>query len=128
MRYEVHIPGGVPYFSFVVDYDPTEEVPDLGITVDTALEWAAEVKKKLGLTGESHMVDAAVTMGAKRVPQARPPQATPPQQDNYWCKNCNGPAVLGNPVKTKRGPARPIKCDNGCMDGKWPLTVGWADA
>lgn len=88
MKYEVHIPGGLPYFSFVVEYDPSdpnEVVPDKTLTVIEALEWAQVVKDALGIqdTG-SHMADAAQVMGAQVVPsqpqRAQPYQ--PPQQQN----------------------------------------------
>lgn len=135
MLYRVHIPGGVPYFSFVVEYDPYTEELDKTITVVEALEWAETVKKALGLTGDSALVDAAVMYGAKPLPPSvsNPPAPTQPQQrqpantvsaSGYWCDVCHGPAsepkmqaARGNRDGTK---SAPVDCLNGCENQNNP--------
>lgn len=131
MRYEVHIPGGVPYFSFVVDYDPYTEELDKTITVTEAMEWAQTVKEALGLTGESHLVDAAIVMGAAPAPPAQQrapaPQYQPPQQQYdpqsqrpqgpFYCKQCHGPAVIRDTAKPHNN-QWPADCQGTCRNPK----------
>lgn len=155
MKYEVHLPPGVPYLSFVVEYDPYTEEVDKVLTMAEALEWAQVVKNSLGIqdTG-SHMADAAQVMGAQVVarnsapnPQVAAPQrntnvapraqAYQPQQNEefvdhtqQWvCKQCGGPADQQTRiVNTKFGQKYPVNCRTCKNDRGYAFTTAWADA
>lgn len=130
MEYEVHIPVDIPYFSFVVRYDPSLEQIDQTVTVIEALEWAEAYRTAVGSPpwGES---TAQPTNQARPI---QPPQQAPQQQfvdhtQQYSCSRCGGPAERSDrAVKTRYGMKYPVNCLSCKNDKGYAFTTAWQDA
>lgn len=141
MQITHRIPWSTPYGYTEVQSDgglTNEEITNVMFET-AAMEESYRTTYELPKIGDSPMTDEVIRQGGRPQPRREAP-AVPQmggqdeQAEQFWCRKCNGPAVI-NPksrgMKSKYAPYNmqyPAECQSGCKNDKgYPLAT-WVEA